>query len=88
MTDPTPEQPPLDPEQPNPTPDEPTPPEEEQPGEEEPPGDEQPPVPSDTPCTAVWPGDPSVVCEIQFDNHALFRIVHTSHANGTTYEWE
>lgn len=72
MTEPTPENPPV---------------EEEPPGEEDP-GGEQPAIPSDTPCTAVHPSVPGVACEIQFDNHALFRIVHTSHANGTVYEWE
>lgn len=88
MTEPTPETPPLDPTDPDPTPEPPTPVEEEPPAEEEPPGEEQPVVPSDTPCTAVYPNVPGVVCQIEFDNHFAFRIVHTATVNGQTYEWE
>lgn len=55
---------------------------------EEPPTEDQPPVPSETPCTSVYPNDPAITCEIQFDNHFEFRVPHTRHADGTVYEWE
>lgn len=80
MTEPTPDAPPVDPNEPVTT--DPTP------VEEEPPGEEQPAVPSDTPCTAVHPTVPGVVCQIQFDNHFAFRLVHTATVDGQTYEWE
>ena len=80
MTEPTPDAPPVDPTEPDPAPTEP-------PAEEEPPGEEQPSVPSSDPCTAVYPNDPSVVCQL-FANHFDFRLVHNAEANGTTYEWE
>jgi hypothetical protein len=88
VTEPTPDNPPMDPNEPDPTPVDPAPLEEEPPAEEQPPGEEQPAVPSSTPCTAVWPGDPAITCEIEFDNHAVFRLTHTRHANGTVYDWE
>lgn len=86
MTEPTPDAPPVDPNDPVPT--DPTTPVEEEPPAEEDPGGEQPAIPSDTPCTSTHPNVVGVVCEIQFDNHAVFRLTHVSHANGTIYEWE
>ncbi len=86
MTETTPDAPPLDPEEPDPTPEPPAPVEEEPPADEEP-GEEAPPVPSSDPCPAVYPHDPTVVCQL-FANHFDFRLVHQAEANGTTYEWE
>lgn len=82
MTEPAPDAPPIDPNEPvDPPPTEPTEPEE--PPVEEPPAAEEPAGP----CGAVHPSLPQIVCELNaghFDN----RLVHTSHANGTVYEWE
>lgn len=54
---------------------------------DEPPTEETPPVPSEEPCTSVYPNDESITCEL-FLNHFDFRLPHTSHANGTVHEWE
>lgn len=48
---------------------------------------ETPPVESAEPCTAVYPNDESITCEL-FANHFDFRLPHTRHTNGTIFEWE